>query len=125
MAVQGGPSNHPTPSVAQLPIVSRVLPVTAGTNQTVDLFADNLPGLSAWFLWDFGATAAPTVQLQFAFGQNSLTNTVNWQPLVPSYALVFGVPSLVNFRLGSRRYRAVVTAAAAGNVSYRLAAALT
>lgn len=125
MAVQGGPSNHPTPSVAQLPIVTRVLPVLLGANQTVDLFADNLPGLSAWFLWDFGAAALPTVQLQFAFGQNTIGNAINWQPLVPPYALAFGVPSLVNFRLGSRRYRAVVTAAAAGNVSYRLAAALT
>lgn len=123
MPIQGGPSNHPTPSVAQLPIVTRTLTLPgAGSQATVDLFADNLPGLSAWFLHS-GGVIAVTVQLQFAWGQNA--GSVNWQPLVPAYALVINVPSLVNYRLGSRRYRAVLTSTGAGTVLYRLAAALT
>lgn len=123
MPIQGGPSNHPTPSVAQLPIVTRTLTFGgAATQFTVDLFADNLPGLSAWFLHSAGAVAV-TIQLQFAWGQNA--GSVNWQPLVPAYALVINTPSLVNYRLGSRRYRATVTATGAGTVLYRLAAALT
>lgn len=124
MPIQGGPSNHPQPSAASLPIVTREIPVTAvGANNTVDLFADNLPGLSAWFWWDTNVAMLPTVQLQFAFGQNA--GSINWQNLVPPYPLAFATASLVTFRLGSRRYRAVITCAAAGVLRYRLAAALT
>lgn len=127
MPIQGGPSNHPTPAAAQLPIVTRTLTFTsASTSSTVDLFCENLPGLSAWFLVSaVAAGGVVSVQLQFAFGQGPAG--VTWQSLVPAYVIAFATPSLVNFRLGSRRYRAVVTLAggATATVQYRLAAALT
>jgi hypothetical protein len=129
MPIQGGPSNHPTPAAAQLPIVTRTITFTdAGFDNSVDLFCENLPGLSAWFLITaISGGAAVSIQLQFAFGQG--VGGVVWRPLVPAYAIAVGTPSLVNFRLGSRRYRAVTTLAGApgstATVLYRLAAALT
>lgn len=90
----------------------------AGNNTTRVLKARSWPGLNAWFLQTAGAGVV-TITLQFAQGQGP-GNVIVWVPLVPDYALAFNAPSLQNFQLGSRFYRALLTTTGAATVGYRL-----
>ena len=122
MPSYSSPSNGPFASVAPQPIRSGVLTFGgAGSQTTLEVRADGLPGIRAWFLQSAGAVI--TVQLEFADG-NSGNNVIQWRPLVAAYAIVATIPSLVNYSLGSRRYRATLTAAGAAVVAYRLNATL-
>lgn len=122
MPAYSSPSNGPFQSIAPQPIRSGVLTFGgAGSQSTPEVYSDGLPGLRAWFLQTAGA--AVTVQLEFADG-NSGNNVVQWRPLVAAYGIVAVIPSLVNYSLGSRRYRATLTAAGAAVVAYRLNATL-
>lgn len=123
MPVSGGPSNGSYPSVSGLPIVSdEMVFVGAGTTATDAVHADGLPWYNAWFLQTAGAGAV-SVTLQFANGEQGGGVPI-WRALIPSYALAFNVPSLENRKLGSRLYRALVTATGAATVQFRLTASL-
>ncbi len=126
MPAYSGPSNGPVPSVSAVPLRFETLALANGVPQgTNPLFSDGLPGLRAWFLQTSGAGVFVSVQLQFADG-NVLGGAPDWQPLVPAYGIVINVPSLNTFSLGSRRYRALLTATGgAANVRCRLTGALT
>lgn len=133
MPIGGGPSNGPFPSVAQLPTVwgqsgqgaNRALVfAAAGTLNTPELKADNLPGLNAWFLQTAGPGVV-TVQLQFQQGVSIVPGVPDWQPLIAAYNLVLNTPNLVNPRLGTPKYRAVLTATGAATVLFRLTASLS
>lgn len=122
MPVAGGPSNGSYPSVSAVPMRFGTLTFAgAGTTATDAVLADGLPWLNAWFLHLNGAGAVSVV-LQFANGEQG--GGPNWQPLLPSYALALNVPSLTPVRLGSRRYRALVTSTGAASVLFRLTATL-
>lgn len=120
------PQNGPIGTIAQVPIVfNNALVFGGAASQNTDILpAGGLPGLRAWFRVT-GAAVAVSVQLQFANGQTIAGP--NWQPLIGAFILdPTGVtPSPVNATLGSRFYRAVITAAGATTVAYRLAGTLT
>lgn len=124
MPASPGPNNGPYASVAALfPVFDTITFVGAGSLATRDLHADGLPGLNAWFLQTVGG-AVVSVQLQFADGV-AAGGVPDWQPLVPAYVIALNTPSLTNPRLGSRRYRAVLTSDGATSVKYRLTASLS
>lgn len=123
MPAYSSPSNAPYPSVAPQPIRFGVLTFGgAGSQTTAIVQASGLPGIRAWFFQTAGAGAV-TVQLEFADG-NLANNVIQWDPLVPLYGILLNVPSLNQFSLGSRLYRATVTSTGAATVKYRLNATL-
>ena len=132
MPVGGGASNGDFPSIAQLPIEfvqTGGVPLTfgggGGTLFTAELHTDNLPGFNVWLLQVSGAgVVTPTPQ--FANGQlPTATPGVDWQPLALPAALVVGTPTLLNYKLGSRRHRVKLVSTGAAVVIYRITASLT
>ena len=127
--VKGAPHNGQLAVTSAVPIVSGALTFAAGggTLATQTVKANGLPALNAWFLEAVGGGAV-SVELQWADGElGGLIGPV-WRNLIPAYALVPGTESLTNKQLGSRLYRANVTAGAAvggTSVRYRLTASLS
>ena len=124
MPTTAGPSNSPVAVAAAVPLRFQTLTFVGagGTQNTNPVFADGLPGLRAFLLQTAGAGLV-SVQLQFADGV--LAAAPDFQPLIPAFAIVLNVPSLNEFSLGSRQYRAVVTSTGAATVRVRLASVLS
>ena len=126
MPINGGPSNGPLPSTAQVNIEFSQTGITfsgAGSQSTPPVHADNLPGFNVWVLQSSGAGAV-SVQPQFANG-TGVGGVPAWQNLVPAFAVAPGVPVLNNYRLGSRLYRLVITTTGAAVVQWRTTATPT
>ena len=123
MPVANAPNNASVTTVAAVPIVFRTITfLVAGTQNTVAVNADGLPGARVWIL----QTAGPglvTAQIQFADGVAG--GLPDFQPLVPAFPILLNVPSLTGFTLGSRRYGVAITSTGAATVRYRLAGTLT
>lgn len=109
MPLGAGPNNGDKPSIAALPIVFRqsfVLTGGGAPHQSRVLHGDGLPGINVWALQTQGDPVS--VLVQFANGVG-LGGNVDWQPIALATALVVGTPTLLNYRLGSRLWRLVIT----------------
>lgn len=125
MPVGGGSSNGPVGTVAQLPIIfNTIVFAGVGSQATLELATDNLPGINVWLLQTLGAGNV-TAQIQFGDGIVPILGGTDWQPLVAAYGLVLLTPSLVNHRLGSNVHRVLLTSTGVATVRYRLTASLT
>lgn len=124
MPVVNAPNNGAVTTVAAMPVMSRRITFTiANTIASQVLHADGLPRVNVWVLQTAGAGIV-SVQVEFADGV-AAGPVPDWQPLVPPYGVVVGVPSLNGFSLGARRYRLNITSTGAAAVRYRLVGALS
>lgn len=123
MAGFSGPSNghHPSNSAAPHIVTTKTF-LGAGSDTTVELIADGMPGLRVWILQTSGVGLV-TVTPQF-MNANAALNQPEWQPLSVPYAIVSAIPSLNSFPLGSSRFRLSLSSTGAAVLRIRLTASI-
>lgn len=125
MPIVNAPSNASSVIVAGMPVLFNTLTfVGAGTQFTGQITTDGLPVLNLWLMQTSLLGSVVTVIPQFADGV-TIAGLPNWQPLIPAFGIVLNVPSLTNYKLGSRLHRLSITSTGVAVVMFRMVGSIS